>query len=82
MPLIDKEVKETSIALTVRIETSLAERLKEYSEYLESSQAHVVAESIKYVMDRDKEFAARGAAPQNGNGRAKAAAEKQRSVVA
>ena len=86
MPLIEREVKETTVRVTFSLETSLSERLKEYAEYLESTQNHIVSECLKYVIDRDKEFAARAAVSSSSsahtNGRAVKQIDKQKSVVA
>ena len=59
MPLIQKEKKEVFRTIPIKFEESLAERLLAYAEFLESSKDHVVSEAMRYIIDRDKDFAAR-----------------------
>ena len=58
MPLIPKQKREVKRPITIKLEQSLAERLNSYARFLESSRDHVVGNIVRYVMDRDKDFAA------------------------
>lgn len=58
MPLITKEKKEVFKTIPIKFEETLAERFLAYAEFLDSSKDHVVGEAMRYIMDRDKEFAA------------------------
>ena len=58
MPLIPKQKREIKRPITIKLEQSLAERLNSYARFLESSRDHVVGNIVRYVMDRDKDFAA------------------------
>src|SRR3954454_23409532 len=58
MPLIPKQKREVKRPITIKLEQSLAERLNSYARCLESSRDHVVGSIVRYVMDRDKDFAA------------------------
>jgi hypothetical protein len=83
VPLIAKEKKEVLKPVTVKLEEGLAARFIAYAEYLESSKDHVVAEALKYVMDRDREFAAhlavkgKTARTESGTAAAKPKSEEQ-----
>ncbi len=57
MPLIKKQKTEVLKRFTVRLEAGLLDQLSAYAEYLESSKDHVIAEAVKYIIDRDKDFA-------------------------
>lgn len=57
MALIKKQKTEVLKRLSIRIESSLLDQLTIYAEYLESSKDYVIAEAIKYIIERDKEFA-------------------------
>ena len=57
MPLIKKQKQEVLKRLSVRIESDLLDTLTAYAGYLESSKDYVIAEAIRYIIDRDKEFA-------------------------
>ena len=58
MPLIQKQKREVKRPITVKLEQDLAERLNTYARFLESSRDHVIGSIVKYVMDRDRDFAA------------------------
>ena len=57
MPLIKKEKKEVLKRLTVRIDSELLNRLTTYASHMESSRDYVIAEAVRYIIDRDREFA-------------------------
>jgi len=57
MPLIAKQKREVKRPITIKLEQNLAERLNAYARFLESSRDHVVGSIVRYVMDRDKDFA-------------------------
>jgi hypothetical protein len=46
------------VAITCRLPADIAKFLKEYAEFLESSQEHVVSETLRVAFRRDKEFQA------------------------
>ena len=56
MSLIKKPKKEVFVPLTVKLEQGLSDKLKRYAEFLECTQAHIVAGSIAHAMKADKEF--------------------------
>ena len=58
MPLIQKQKREIKRPITIKLEQELAERLNSYARFLESSRDHVIGSIVKYVMDRDRDFAA------------------------
>jgi len=76
MSLIKKEKKLEFTQLNVKLETGVADKLKRYAEFLESTQAHVVSEAIHYIVDRDKDFAANGLARFGQNQLADSAAQE------
>ena len=58
MPLISKQPEPPKTApLSVRIEETILNRLVRYCEFVDSSQAYVVASLLTVAMDSDKEFA-------------------------
>ncbi len=57
MALIKKQKTEVLKRLSIRIKSNLLDQLTTYAEYLESSKDYVIAEAIKYIIERDKEFA-------------------------
>ena len=63
MSLIKKQKNLVLKRLSIRIEEGLFDRLTGYAEYLESSKDHVIAEAIRYIIDRDKNFTEK--LPQN-----------------
>jgi hypothetical protein len=56
MSLIRKEKKEVLKRLSVRIEEGLLNRLTQYASHLDSSKDYVIAEAVRYIIDRDKDF--------------------------
>jgi hypothetical protein len=46
------------VAITCRLSADMAKFLKQYAEFLESSQEHVVSETLRVAFRRDKEFQA------------------------
>jgi len=57
MPLIPRQVKPPArIAITCKVPEAIAALLKHYAEFLESSQEHVVTETLRLAFRRDKEF--------------------------
>ena len=57
MSLIKKEKKEVLKRLTVRIDSELLNRLTAYASHMDSSRDYVIAEAVRYIIDRDREFA-------------------------
>jgi len=82
MPLIAKQKREVKRPITIKLEQSLAERLNCYARFLESSRDHVVGSIVRYVMDRDKDFAAWMTTPGNAGAHADAAISKQQEAAA
>jgi predicted transcriptional regulator len=58
MPLIQKEKKDVLKTIPIKFEEGLADRVQAYANFLESSRDYVVSEAVRYIMDRDREFAA------------------------
>ncbi len=56
MPLIPSQVKRVREAVTVKLDKSIVEQLKLYAEFIDSTQEHVVNESLAMTFRRDKEF--------------------------
>lgn len=63
MSLIKKQKQEVLKRLSVRLESDLLDELTAYATYLESTRDYVIAEAVRYIIDRDKEFAQ--SLPQN-----------------
>ena len=57
MSLIKQQKKPVLKPFTVQLEEELAERLAAYCKFIHSNKDYVVAEALKYVIDRDKDFA-------------------------
>ena|SRR5579872_5613310 len=59
MSFIPRQVKPpTRIALTCKVPEAVAALLKHYAEFLDSTQEHVVVETLRLAFRRDKEFQA------------------------
>ena len=59
MPFIPRQVKPPArLALTCKVPQQLATLLKQYAEFLDSSQEYVVTETLRLAFRRDKEFQA------------------------
>jgi hypothetical protein len=59
MPFIPRQVKPPArIALTCKVPQAIATLLKCYAEFLDSSQEHVVTETLRVAFRRDREFQA------------------------
>jgi len=57
MPLIPRQVKPPArIAITCKVPEAVAALLKHYAAFLESSQEHVVTETLRLAFRRDREF--------------------------
>jgi hypothetical protein len=57
MPLIPRQVKPPArIAITCKVPEAIAALLKHYAAFLDSSQEHVVTETLRLAFRRDKEF--------------------------
>ena len=57
MPFIPRQVKPPArIAITCKVPEAVATLLKHYAEFLESSQEHVVTETLRLTFRRDREF--------------------------
>ena len=57
MPLIPRQVKPPArIAITCKVPEAVAALLKHYAAFLDSSQEHVVTETLRLAFRRDKEF--------------------------
>ena len=56
MPLIEKEDKREQEPLRVRLQPVVAEQLKAYCQFIESSEQHVVNAALQRLFAADKEF--------------------------
>jgi hypothetical protein len=57
MPFIPRQAKPPSrIAITCKMPEETATRLKHYAEFLDSTQEHVIVETLRLAFRRDKEF--------------------------
>jgi hypothetical protein len=57
MPFIPRQVKPpTRVAVTYKVPVDLAALLKQYAEFLDSTQEYVVVETLRLAFRRDKEF--------------------------
>jgi hypothetical protein len=57
MPLIPRQVKPPArIAITCKVPEAVAALLKHYAAFLESSQEHVVTETLRLAFRRDRAF--------------------------
>ena len=57
MAFIRPQVKVTEEALTVKIDVSVLAELKLYAEFLASSQAYIVTETLRTAFRKDRAFA-------------------------
>jgi hypothetical protein len=46
------------VAITCRLPADIAKLLKQYAEFLDSSQEHILSETLRVAFRRDKEFQA------------------------
>jgi hypothetical protein len=59
MPFIPRQVKlPARVAITCKVPEAVAALLKHYAEFLESTQEHVIVETLRLAFRRDKEFQA------------------------
>ncbi len=59
MPFIPRQVKPpVRLAITCKVPEAVATLLKHYAAFLESSQEHVVTETLRLAFRRDKDFQA------------------------
>jgi hypothetical protein len=57
MPFIPRQVKPPArVAVTCKVPADLAALLKQYAEFLDSTQEYVVVETLRLAFHRDKEF--------------------------
>ena len=57
MPFIPRQVKSpVRVGLTCKVPEAIATLLKVYAEFLESSQEHVVTETLRLAFRKDREF--------------------------
>ncbi len=56
MPLIEKEDRREEEPLRVRLNPGVAEQLKAYSKFIESSEGHIVNAALQRLFGADKEF--------------------------
>jgi predicted transcriptional regulator len=66
MPLIRRQPKPPPrTAITCKLPDDLVASLRQYAEFLDSTQEHVIAEALRVVFSRDKEFQAWQTASQS-----------------
>jgi len=56
MGLIKREKKEVLTQIRVRIEEGLLSELDRYATHLDSSRDYIIAEAVRYILQRDKDF--------------------------
>jgi hypothetical protein len=57
MPFIPRQVKPPArVAVTYKVPVDLAALLKQYAEFLDSTQEYVVVETLRLAFHRDREF--------------------------
>lgn len=56
MPLIHAQTKKTREAVTVKLDVATIEQLRAYSEFIDSTQEHVVNEALLLTFRKDKDF--------------------------
>lgn len=56
MPWINPERKETRERLTLKIDVRVLRQLEDYAVFVDSTQSYVVAEILRAVFGRDKDF--------------------------
>ena len=56
MPLIEKEDKREQESLRIRLQPAVAEQLKSYCQFVDSSEQHVVNAALQRLFAADKEF--------------------------
>jgi hypothetical protein len=56
MPLIEKEDRREEEPLRVRLNPGVAEQLKAYSKFIESSEGHIVNAALQRLFAADKDF--------------------------
>ena len=59
MPFIQRQRKPPPrLSITCKLPEVLVASLKQYAEFLDSTQEHVITEALRLVFSRDKEFQA------------------------
>ena len=59
MPFIPRQVKPLArVPITCKVPEEVANLLKQYADFLDSSQEHIVSETLRVAFRRDKEFQA------------------------
>jgi hypothetical protein len=59
MAYIPRQAKSPArVAITCRLPADIAKLLKQYAEFLDSSQEHILSETLRVAFRRDKEFQA------------------------
>ena len=56
MPLIEREDKREQEPLRIRLQPGVAEQLKEYCKFADSSEAHIVNAALQRLFAADREF--------------------------
>ena len=69
MGLIEREKKAELVPLRIKLEKEQHDRLVRYAQFLESSTDHIIAQTLDFVIRKDKEFAAIEARSGAGQGR-------------
>jgi hypothetical protein len=58
MSLIPPQVKHTRQTINLRLDVQIVATLREYAEFIDSTQDHVVQHALRLVFERDKTFQA------------------------
>jgi predicted transcriptional regulator len=56
MPLIPSQLKRSREAVTVKLDKAVIDQLKQYAEFIDSTQEHVVNEALALTFKKDKDF--------------------------
>lgn len=67
MSLIPPQLKSARQTINLRMTVESVATLREYAEFIDSTQDHVVQQALRFVFERDKTFRAWRARKQTGN---------------
>ena len=58
MPLIPAQPTVDKENLSLRLDRTVHERLKEYAQFIQSPKDYVIAQALRHLFDKDRDFAA------------------------
>ena len=80
MAFIPRQVKPPArVPITCKVPEEVARLLKQYADFLDSSQEHIVSETLRVAFRRDKEFQAWLATMRAGDSKVATGQPPQRS---